>query len=65
MYFLKSRLGLLNFFVLQWVCIRLQQTVDEHDGSHERWDIIGPIVPLTGWWQRYIWMLPKRWRLKG
>lgn len=60
----RSWFGYLNFFLLQFVCIRLQRTVNEHDHSiHERWDIIGPIVPMTGWRGRYIWMLPKGWRL--
>ena len=51
----RSKLGALNFLVLQWLFIRLQETVDD-DGKHERWDIIGLIVPLTGWWTRYLYV---------
>jgi len=50
----KSWLGLLNFFVLQWLLFRLQETVDVDDGKHLSWDVIGPIVPLTGWWSSYV-----------
>jgi hypothetical protein len=55
----RTWLGLLNFLVLQWFFIRLQETVDEKTEAHERWDIIGPIVPLTGWWNRY-WYVGRR-----
>ena len=57
-------LGYLNFGVLQWLFIRLERTVDCNDHSkHIAWGIIGPIIPLTGWWNRYIWLTPKGWRL--
>ena len=55
----RSWLGALNFLVLQWLFIRLQETVDDN-GAHEKWNVIGFIVPVTGWWNRYwyIWRLP-------
>lgn len=54
----RSKLGALNFLVLQWLFIRLQETVDVVDGRevHLAWNIIGPIVPLSGWWNRYIYV---------
>ena len=58
----RSWFGYLNFFVLQFAGVRLQRTVDKH-GQHIAWNLIGPIVPMTGWWQDYVWMLPKGWRL--
>ena len=55
----RSALGALNFLVLQWLFVRLQETVSD-DGAHERWDIIGLIVPLTGWWSRYVYVWRRR-----
>jgi len=58
----RSKLGTFNFLILQWFCVRLQETVNLVDGHevHEKWNVIGFIVPLTGWWgrYRYIWRLP-------
>lgn len=51
----RSKLGALNFLVLQWLFIRLQETVDDND-AHVRWDIIGFIVPMTGWWTNYTYL---------
>ena len=53
---LRSKLGWLNFFVLQWFFVRLQEVGETNpDGSwkHLRWELLWAPVPLTGWWQRY------------
>lgn len=54
----RSWLGALNFLVLQWLFVRLVETVDEETGAHEKWELIGFVVPMTGWWTSYI----KFWR---
>lgn len=46
-------LGALNFVVVQWTFFRLAK-VYAVDGSFIRWKILGPVVPLTGWWSKYI-----------
>lgn len=49
----------LNFFVLQWLFIRLARVVNA-SGKTIRFCIIGPVVPLTGWWSNYVWLRRKR-----
>lgn len=57
----RSALDLFNFYVAQWFFVRLQRTAatetDERGnirvGGTVRWDIIGWIWPLTGWWSDY------------
>jgi hypothetical protein len=56
LYFLKTPLGLFNFFIVQWFFIRLQQSVDKDTGEHIEWSILGPVWPLTGWWSDYWWV---------
>lgn len=63
-----SLLGLLNFVVLQWFCVRLEVSFTHVCGPDERrrwWDreiaaddvvsfsLLRWIVPLTGWWSSY------------
>ncbi len=52
----RSWLGTLNFLVLQWLFLRLQEVGDIVDGKwvHERWELRRWVVPLTGWWSSYI-----------
>lgn len=61
----RSWLGALNFLVLQWLWIRLEQQIDRQPAGthlgvqlyrdvHMRWGVIGWIVPMTGWWTSYI-----------
>jgi hypothetical protein len=47
-----SWLGIINMVIIQWLFIRLQATCDK--GQIVRFDFIGPIVPLTGWWGPYV-----------
>lgn len=51
-----SWLGILNFVVLQWFFVRLSRVEDERTEDHVCYMWIYPIVPLTGWWSRYIWV---------
>ena len=53
-----SWLGILNMSLLQWFFIRLQATAD--NGQIVKFNVIGPIVPLTGWWSRYIWLYRRK-----
>ena len=55
-------LGVLNFVILQWFLIRLAKQVEGQPGEYKTvgWKIIGPILPLTGWWSNYIWLGKKR-----
>ncbi len=48
-----SLLGVLNIILLQWFFVRLEGVL-YHDGRKTTYQIIGPIVPLTGWWSKYI-----------
>ncbi len=51
MYFPTTRLGTLNFFLLQWFGIRLAavSAINIHIG----WRFLFGVVPLTGWWGSY------------
>lgn len=44
--------GWLNIFILQWFFVRLQGAIEE-DGKTQ-WQIIIPVVPLTGWFSDYV-----------
>jgi hypothetical protein len=54
----------LNFFVLQWFGVRLQRAMRwdyvgcpslRYGGWHlERWSLRRWVLPLTGWWSRYV-----------
>lgn len=63
-----SLLGLLNFVLLQWFCVRLQVSFSRVAVRCERtkwWDreipvraevsfsLLRWVVPLTGWWSEY------------
>ena len=39
---------------LQWIFIRLERTININSHATESLSIIGPILPLTGWWQGYL-----------
>lgn len=53
-----SKLGLLNMLLLQWFFIRLVDVgADTSKGwVHERWEITRWVVPLTGWYTRYVYV---------
>lgn len=48
-------LALLNFLVLQWLCIRLAYVKDD-EGATIGWGLLGFVAPLTGWWSDYVWL---------
>lgn len=54
----RSKLGALNFLVLQWFFVRLADVGDQRGDVwvHERWMILRWIVPMTGWWTKYIYV---------
>lgn len=43
-----SRLGAINFFVIQWFGLRIAKS------SEGTWGILLPVFPLTGWRTRYV-----------
>jgi hypothetical protein len=58
-----SKLGKLNFYVLQWFFIRLAKVSVE--GNTVGWTVLKGVVPLTGWKSDYRYLpgckpLPKR-----
>ncbi len=57
-FFGYSWVGLLNQILLQWFFIRLQCTAN---GNNEiiRYQIMGFVLPLTGWWSDYVWLTKK------
>jgi len=48
-----TKLGLLNFFVLQWTGFRLARVITV-GGPQTHWAVLGPVLPLTGWKTDYI-----------
>jgi hypothetical protein len=56
----RSRLGLLNFLLLQWFFIRLQQVLEDDAKTHLRWELLTGPVPLTGWWSDYHFLWKKK-----
>ncbi len=56
---IKTWIGALNFFVLQWACFRLAQRIDIETGKRIGWMWMGPVLPLSGWWNDYVWL--KTW----
>lgn len=44
-----SKLGLLNFLILQWFWIRLAKIVDNKTGKVLRYEFMLNIKPLSGW----------------
>lgn len=53
-----TQIGWLNVILLQWFCIRLRATCELMEVK--KLQIIGLIMPLTGWrwsvWKNYIWI---------
>lgn len=60
-----SWIGYLNFFILQWIFIRVTKQVYLLDYTEKKYmpntyKIIKWILPLTGWWNDYIYLID--WR---
>lgn len=53
---MKNWLLLLNFIILQWFFFRLAKVIDKETGKTIKFTWLGPVIPLTGWWSRYIWL---------
>lgn len=51
-----TRLAWLNFIFLQWLTIRLARVcLDTDEGLKQiGWCLMGPVLPLSGWWGRYV-----------
>lgn len=54
----RSWLGTLNFLVVQWFFVRLQEVghYDDMQWVHERWELLRWVVPVTGWWNKYLFI---------
>ena len=50
-----SWLGRLNYYLLQWMYIRMYKTV-ELDGSISEWGIMYWVKPMSGWSSKYKWV---------
>ena len=50
-----SWVGIINIVILQWMFVRLRVTTDSAENIRKL-DIIGPILPLTGWRSDYVWL---------
>lgn len=50
-------LWFVNYWILQFFFIRLALIVDKYNHSHVYgWEIIGPIMPFTGWKSDYVFI---------
>lgn len=55
-----SWLGALNYFILQWFFVRLACTVKHGQDEIIAWQILVPVLPLSGWsghftvWPRFV-----------
>lgn len=53
-----SAVGWLNILLFQWLCFRLEVSVEDAESMEiVGARLIGPVLPLTGWWSDYRWML--------
>ena len=50
---MRHLLGILNFFLLQWIFIRLAIEVDTDTDEVSGFYILYNVYPLTGWWSSY------------
>jgi len=60
-----SLMGLLNMFVIQWFCMRIEARLSPRAGDAYgdiSFGLIGPLLPLSGWWGRYVWLGKPRGR---
>lgn len=56
-----SWLGIVNICLLQWFCIRLQAALNFPTCEKiTRFQITGPVLPLTGWNTPYQWLGTRR-----
>lgn len=46
--------GMLNFFILQWLFVRLGREIK--NGKSKNFKLMFFILPLTGWWGDYIYL---------
>lgn len=49
----RTAVGTLNFLLLQWFGVRVARVICADTGRLLGFRILGPIVPLTGWWGPY------------
>ncbi len=49
-----SWIGILNQLIFQWFFIRLNAYIDSNTQDIVGLGIVFPVIPLTGWWGRYI-----------
>jgi hypothetical protein len=48
-----SFLYFINFFIFQWLCIRVCRSVDVHSGQTKRYGVLYFVQPLSGWSKNY------------
>jgi len=46
----------LNFLLFQWLFIRLGHKYSRKQKKFIGWGFLGFVLPLTGWWNNYIWV---------
>jgi hypothetical protein len=46
----------LNFLIFQWTCFRLLPKYNIETNELLGWGFLGPILPLTGWWSKFIFI---------
>lgn len=57
---IKSWLFWLNFLIVQWFFVRFGRKYSHKHKKFISWGFVGLILPLTGWWNNYIWI----WKIK-
>ena len=63
-FFWFTWVGWINFLILQWLFVRIVGRFNER-GQFAGWGLLGPVLPLTGWWGYYqprhpLWLLGRR-----
>lgn len=46
-------IGFINYFLIQWFCIRICKSVDEKRGRTKGYGILYFVKPLSGWKNEY------------
>jgi len=55
-----TKLKFVNYYMFQWFGVRLEQMTENKTDETVEWNIIYPIVPMTGWKNDYKYVYGNR-----